>query len=152
MVSSTSRALRLITDLLDFTEARIGDGLKVARVPVDLHRLVADSVDELATAFHGRTLDHRHTGVGDCTLDPDRIVQLIGNLVGNAMSYGARDRPVTVASSIEGEMLEISVHNEGSPIAASIIPSLFEPMVRGATGARSRGVGLGARSRGGQRG
>jgi sigma-B regulation protein RsbU (phosphoserine phosphatase) len=142
---SASRADRLIADLLDFTQARLGDGLKVAPRPLDLHGLVADSIDELALAFPGRVLTHRRAGEGSCRADADRLVQLIGNLVANAMVHGDVDAPVTVTSSVHAERFVVDVHNEGQPIPPDLLPRLFEPMARGrdvATAGRSVGLGL----------
>ena len=141
--NSTGRAQRLIADLLDFTLARIGAGLTLTRTQVHLHQLVSDSVDELAVAFPGRRIEHSRVGAGECVADADRLIQLIGNLVGNAVAYGAPDRPVLVTSTVGPEAIEISVHNEGQPIPASLQATLFEPMIRGANGNGNRGVGLG---------
>jgi sigma-B regulation protein RsbU (phosphoserine phosphatase) len=141
--NSTGRAQRLIADLLDFTLARIGEGLTLTRSQVRLHQLVSESVDELAVAFPGRVIEHRRIGDGECFADADRLIQLIGNLVGNAVAYGAPDRPVVVTSTVTPEAIALSVHNEGTPIPPSVQPTLFEPMIRGASGKGSRGVGLG---------
>ncbi|MDB5928757.1 MAG: sensory box histidine kinase [Polaromonas sp.] len=141
--NSVGRAERLIADLLDFTQARIGQGLSLSRLPVQLHQLMSESVEELAAAYPGRQLEHRHEGEGSCTADADRLMQLIGNLVSNAMAYGAPDRPVVVASRFVAGGFEVSVHNEGKPIPAELMGSLFAPMVRGAGSQASRGVGLG---------
>jgi sigma-B regulation protein RsbU (phosphoserine phosphatase) len=141
--NATGRAQRLIAELLDFTLARIGTGLTVTPAPVDLHLLVSDSVDELAVAFPGRRLVHERMGDGECVVDADRLTQLIGNLVGNAVAYGAPDTPVRVTSRIHADGFDVSVHNDGTPIRQEVKASLFEPMVRGAAGAGNRGVGLG---------
>ena len=145
---STRRAVRLISELLDFTAARIGTGLQVRMAPLDLHATVRDAVDELTLAFPGRALRHQHQGSGECRGDADRLAQLIGNLVANAMAYGARDGVVTVSSSIDNETFALSVHNDGPAIPAALQATLFKPMVRGvteaATGSKSqRSVGLG---------
>ena len=141
--NSTGRAQRLIADLLDFTLARIGEGLTLSRSQLQLHQLVSDSVDELAVAFPGRKIEHRRAGEGECFADADRLIQLIGNLVGNAVAYGSPDEPVVVTSTVTPEAIELRVHNEGTPIPPSVQPTLFEPMIRGASGKGNRGVGLG---------
>ena len=48
------RANRLIGDLLDFTQARLGGGLRVARRPLDLHAVVAECLDEVQIVWPGR--------------------------------------------------------------------------------------------------
>ena len=141
---ATARAQGLINDLLDFTMARIGSGLSVVPNPVDLHALVAAHVEELASAFPGRALAHRRHGAGACEADSNRLFQLIGNLVSNAMHYGDRDGAVTVTSRIDESRFVIEVHNMGPPIPAATLPTLFEPMVRGTDAeSTSRSVGLG---------
>jgi phosphoserine phosphatase RsbU/P len=138
------RADRLIGDLLDFTQARLGAGLIVRPEPIELHALVAEAVEELALAHPGRTLCHTHSGSGECRADASRLEQLIGNLVSNASSYGSADAPITVRSTIAADSFSITVHNLGPPIPAETLPTLFEPMTRGAqaTGSK-RSVGLG---------
>jgi len=141
---SADRAQRLVGDLLDFTLARIGSGLKVARRPTDIHRVVAEAVSELQMAYPQRTLRHIRHGEGESVADIDRLSQLLGNLVSNAMAYGDADFPVSVTSSIEAGTFAIEVHNHGAPIPTELLPTLFEPMTRGVeVGDSSRSVGLG---------
>ncbi|MDM0114381.1 ATP-binding protein [Variovorax sp. J22R133] len=145
VTSSAQRAQRLIEELLDFTLARVGRGLTVAPSPLDLHGLVAGIVEELALAFPGRQLVHRSEGESNCIADADRVAQLLGNLVGNAMAYGDPEGLVVVTSAIRGDTASLSVHNQGEPIPRELQATLFEPMVRGDPGespARSVGLGL----------
>jgi phosphoserine phosphatase RsbU/P len=141
---ASQRADRLIADLLDFTQARLGTGLAVRPETIDLHALVAEAVEELALAHPERNLVHEHSGSGECRADASRLEQLIGNLVSNAVSYGRSDAPVTVSSTIGTHCFTIAVHNFGTPIAAEALPTLFEPMTRGVQGVGAkRSVGLG---------
>ena len=142
--NTTKRAQRLIEDLLDFTVARVGSGLSVTLASIDLHQLVSEALDELALSFASRELEHRRVGTGICRGDADRLIQVLGNLVANAMTYGAFDRPVIITTSIESNTFSLTVHNHGNTIAAKLMPGLFEPMTRG-VGATSSGrsVGLG---------
>jgi sigma-B regulation protein RsbU (phosphoserine phosphatase) len=141
---AADRAERLITDLLDFTQARLGSGLTVSPKPVDLHALVAESVDELAQAFPGRKLVHLRSGAGECTVDADRVTQLLGNLVANAMTYGRPESSVTVTTSVGENACCITVHNEGPAIPAARLAELFKPMSRGSGAIHApRSVGLG---------
>ena len=137
------RANRLIGDLLDFTQARLGSGLSVVRVPVDLHAVIAESVDELALAFPGRELTHRAEGETECVADRDRLQQLVGNLVGNAMTYGDEDGAVTVLSAVLADSFTVAVHNYGPAIPKERLGELFSPMTRGTATGSQRSVGLG---------
>jgi sigma-B regulation protein RsbU (phosphoserine phosphatase) len=142
---AASRANRLITDLLDFTQARLGKGLAVEHKPMEPHAAVRDAVDELAMAFPGRDLRHVRHGEGTGRADADRLAQLVANLVSNAMVYGDAAAPVTVTSKAGSRTFSVSVHNVGTPISDEVRATLFQPMVRGeghGTGSRSVGLGL----------
>lgn len=141
--SATERAQRLIEDLLDFTQARVGSGLSVTLQPMDLHEITAGTLEELQIAFPDQEIRHLPEGAGNCVADADRLAQLIVNLVSNAATYGRADAPIQV-STRGGDVMELSVHNEGPPIPSDLQSQLFEPMVRGAPGSsRVRSVGLG---------
>lgn len=141
---AAQRSKRLIDDLLDFTIASVGRGLKVTRQPSDLHQIAGRAVAELGVAFPGRILEHQREGEGLVEADTDRLTQLLGNLVGNAVTYGATGGTVTVRSAVSERLASLSVHNDGDPIPAELMEKMFEPMVRGDVVSRStRSVGLG---------
>jgi len=141
---AAQRANRLITDLLDFTQARMGKGIGIHVQPMDLRVTVAEVVEELALAYPGRTLVYRHEGGCQCTADADRLSQLVGNLVSNAMSYGQADAVVTVTAGVDhGGSCVVAVHNLGPPIPEEMQAVLFQPMVRGAQAQPGSSVGLG---------
>jgi sigma-B regulation protein RsbU (phosphoserine phosphatase) len=141
---SARRSRRLIDDLLDFTMARIGRGLKIKKVPVELHALVANQVHELSLAYPRHELRHVAKGQGEVSADADRIFQLIGNLVANAAAYGAKGRPITITTSFEHGLASVAVHNFGPAIPVHLLPTLFQPMVRGTDApSDTRSVGLG---------
>lgn len=144
MEASVERARQLTDDLLDFTQAKIGSGLSVAPRLINLHRVIGEAIHELRMSFTGRTILHVENGEGVSMADPHRLTQLLGNLVGNAMAYGATDRPVTITTRVDADRFAIEVHNWGNPIPASLLPVLFEPMTRGIeAGGERRSVGLG---------
>lgn len=141
---SAARAQRLVGDLLDFTLTQVGRGIDVSLATVDLHALVADCLAELRLAFPGRALVHQCTGQGTVQADSDRLYQLLGNLVANAMAYGDEAGMVTVTTRLEPEAVVLTVHNLGTPIPAELLANLFEPMIRGShDNAELRSVGLG---------
>lgn len=141
---ATERANRLIADLLDFTQARLGKGLSVSPEPIDVHAVVAEALDELALAHPARTLEHVRTGEGECSGDVNRLAQLLGNLVSNAVVYSKPETPITVTSTVDDSSFSIAVHNDGVPIPPEKQESLFLPMTRGAKAANTgRSVGLG---------
>ncbi|AZF05911.1 PAS domain-containing sensor histidine kinase [Pseudomonas sp. R5-89-07] len=141
---SSERAQRMIADLLDFTQARVGQGITIRAQPLDLHKVILRAVDELRVAFPKATLVHLADGHGDACLDADRVQQIIGNLVANSVAYGDLQQPITIASRLGTEGSEVSVHNYGAAIPKALLAGLFEPMTRGThQGSDVRSVGLG---------
>lgn len=138
---AAERAQRLIADLLDLTQRQTGRGVTLSLVPEDVHALVGECLEELRLVFPGRRLSQCCVGQGLFMADRDRLCQLLGNLVSNALDYGEGE--VMVTTRVEAQML-ISVHNHGAPIAAHLLGNLFEPMVRGhCERGRPGSVGLG---------
>ena len=76
--------------------------------------------------------------------DPERLAQLLQNLVGNAVEHGHADAPVQVEVRDHGGAVEVEVHNEGLPISPEVLPSIFDPFIQGEpAGRRMKGVRLG---------
>ena len=145
IASSCERATRLIRDFLDFTQARLGTGIPLKRRPTDLDDVTRHVVDEVLQAHPERQV-LVETG-GDChgEWDPDRISQVLTNLVGNALAYSPPGTPVRVRTRSEPGSALLEIHNQGTPISPELLPRLFEPLTRGAptSGQQSRSIGLG---------
>lgn len=144
--SSAERALRLIRDLLDFTQARLGGGLRIARKSMDLAEVAAQIVDEVGVAFANRRIEVENDGRCRGEWDPDRMAQLVMNLVTNATKYSPSESKVRVTTHGDGRDVLLTVHNDGPPIPPELLPHLFEPLQRGSarpdTSGRSIGLGL----------
>lgn len=143
--SSTERAARMVRDLLDFTQVRLGSGIPLLPRAADLHELARAILDELETTWSGRRLLLTHHGDGSGHWDVDRLVQVVQNLVTNALAYSPEDTAVRVVTAGGDSDVTLEVHNEGPPIPPEILPRLFEATTRGdnRTNHRSRSVGLG---------
>ena len=78
------------------------------------------------------------------TWDPGRLQQVLGNLVVNALRYGASERPVRIVlSGLENEVV-FKVENEGKAISPATLAQLFDPLRRGADRSDDEGnLGLG---------
>lgn len=145
ITDATARSQRLINDLLDFTQARIGQGLAVNRAPVQLERTIASAVESLRLVYPRREILFSASDQAlFCQADADRLTQLLGNLVSNAMTYGDGISPVSVRVAAAQGTVEIAVHNLGDPIDEAQLGSIFSPMTRGSEiGREVRSVGLG---------
>jgi sigma-B regulation protein RsbU (phosphoserine phosphatase) len=141
---SSERAQRMIADLLDFTQARVGHGISIKTKPLDLHSVILHAVDELRVAFPKATLKYQAEGMGQACLDADRVQQIIGNLVANSVAYGDLLMPITITSRLGESGCQVAVHNHGAAIPQTLLAGLFEPMTRGTDqGSEVRSVGLG---------
>jgi signal transduction histidine kinase len=144
--SSAERAQRMIASLLDFTQARVGAGFVLRYENLDLREFAEQVLEEVRLGHPGRELLFETCGDIQGEWDPDRLAQLITNLVNNALVHGLEDTPVRL--NIEGGSgsVVLTVHNEGRPISPDTIPHLFEPMRRGkgtTHSAKAGSIGLG---------
>ncbi|HZH74803.1 MAG TPA: GAF domain-containing sensor histidine kinase [Archangium sp.] len=142
--SAADRAIRMIRDLLDSTQARVG-GIPVQPTPLDLHELTQHVVEEVQLAHPERHITFQASGEASGAWDADRMAQVITNLVGNAVQHSPAGTPIQVSQRGEDGAVVLEVHNEGPPIPAEMLPTLFEPFRRRAgVGGRAPGsVGLG---------
>jgi PAS domain S-box-containing protein len=143
--TSAGRASRMVGDLLDFTRARVGKGIPILPRPTDLREVAHGVLAEVQPTFPDRVIRLEAAAPCPGEWDPDRLAQVITNLLVNAVRYGRTGSPVTLRIGCEGELARIEVHNEGEPIPAALVPELFEPFRRGANegkGVGSLGLGL----------
>ena len=146
IISSGVRMQRMIEQLIDVTRARHVTGITVALSDheQDLLPVVKKVVDELRVAHALPEIELRSEETCCARIDGDRIEQVVSNLVGNAIDHGDRNRPVSVGLTPHDDVVKLSVHNWGNPIAASFIPLLFDPFKRSEKPhGRSDGLGLG---------
>jgi signal transduction histidine kinase len=131
-LSKSARSLQaLLDDLLDFNRTKLGLGITISPAAVDLEGAFSAELEQLRVANPGRTIELEVSGDVSGVWDIDRLNQLLGNLVVNALKYGASGSPVKIVLS--GLMAEVafSVHNQGPKIEHSVLAQIFEPLKRG---------------------
>jgi signal transduction histidine kinase len=143
ITSSAERMARMISDLLDFTQARLGGGLAVVRKPCDLREVAQAVIDEVKAANPGCKISLGAQGNTAGQFDPDRVAQLLSNLLQNALQYCSPGEPVEVAMRGSDGSVEIAVSNSGAAISAAERALLFDPFRRGRQSSEHRGLGLG---------
>ena len=114
--SSAERASRLVSDLLDFTQARLGGGIPIERRPGDLYDVLRSVLDELRAAYPERRVELHTSGSGQGEWDADRLAQLVQNLATNAVKYSPDDTAVQLHAIGTEHAVDIVVHNFGVPI------------------------------------
>jgi len=145
MKNSARRADRLVSDLVDLVRSRQGGGIPIARQLTDLKDVCEEVVAEVNATYPDRRIELLDRGGCVGRWDPDRIAQLATNLVTNAVTYSPPETPVTVEVALpEAQSAALRVHNQGPPIPADLIETIFDPFRRGDPSDRSpRGLGLG---------
>lgn len=140
------RLAKLINDLLDI--ARIESGrIGLEKQEADLIPLLQRAVQSVAMQADAKQIALQ-TEFGEKELtavfDPDRITQVIVNLLGNAVKFTPRGGQVRLRASVDGETVTISVSDTGLGIPESDLPHLFEKFYRvHRPGLDIRGTGLG---------
>jgi len=141
MARSTQRMSRMIEQLLDFTRARLGEGIILDLSAGDLRDISHGVVEELEAQhphrirFEGKSVPGR--------FDSDRLAQAVANLVGNALQHGSPDEPVDVRVTSHNGHGRLEVENRGAPIPDAVKATIFEPFRRAETRQDSSGLGLG---------
>jgi two-component system phosphate regulon sensor histidine kinase PhoR len=143
MTDEARRMQRLVEDLISLSRIE-GDKHRLPTARVDLAGLIARVCDELRRAGTPRAADiacHVAPDLPPVTGDEAQLSQLLHNLVGNAMKYGAPGTPVTLALERgDRDWLRIVVADRGDGIAPEHIPRLTERFYRVDAG-RSRSLG-----------
>jgi PAS domain S-box-containing protein len=146
ILTSADRMERMISQLLDFTQIRLGQGLPVRFDWIDLHDVARATVEELEPVYD-REIDLHVDGDTHAAADRDRLSQLVSNLVANAAQHGTSGTPVRIRiDGARADRLTLEVQNAGV-IGSDVLPTLFEPLRTAGDGARRRGgssgLGLG---------
>jgi signal transduction histidine kinase len=125
------RMQALLDDMVDYNRARLGLGVSIAPARADLAQLFADELDQLQAVHPDRQIDLNV--VGNCVgiWDGRRLQQVLGNLVLNAIKYGARDASVRVTVAGTNAELLLEVRNVGDAIERSTLDRIFDPLQRG---------------------
>jgi chemotaxis family two-component system sensor kinase Cph1 len=144
ILASCERMRRMLADLLDVTTMESG-ALQVKLVRADLGRLVA----EVVASFAARSEAAGPSLVADATdepllarFDPDRIRQVLENLVCNAKKFTKPDGSIALHASRRGAELLVCVQDTGVGIGAADLPHVFERFWHLERDGRGWGLGL----------
>ena len=134
---------RLINDLLDVSGIQSGQ-LRIQREEMDLVSAVQTVLGRLHEELRRKDIDVAVHAASPVVghWDPDRIEQVITNLLTNAVKYGRR-RPIRVGIHASAERATLEVEDEGIGMNADIQHRLFNPFERGVSAGHYGGLGLG---------
>jgi PAS domain S-box-containing protein len=142
--SAASRLNRMIDDLLDASRIE-AKRLSLSQQMFDLGGLAATVAESMREAVGPHAMVVTASSGQYAWIDPDRIQQVLINLIGNAAKYGDQETDILVAAETRGDVVEVSVTNQGAGIPADEIPRLFSRFKRtaGASTSATPGTGLG---------
>jgi len=146
ILEETQIISRLVDDLRTLALAESG-ALQLKKEPTDLAVLIGETVSAFRTqadAAGVRLAIQAESGDDLLDLDPERIRQVLSNLIANALRYTPRDGSIHVTykivKSVDGKAAEVCVEDTGAGIAPDVLPNIFNRFYKSRD---SSGTGLG---------
>jgi signal transduction histidine kinase len=138
-IDELDRIARIVEDLL--TLARLDEGMRLEREPVEVELVLREALLRALLIAPREAQVEAEPGLY-ALADPDRLLQVVTNLVRNAFQYTEPDSWISLAAAArDGEVL-ISVSDDGPGISPEDLPHVFERLYRG-SGVRSSSDGSG---------
>jgi signal transduction histidine kinase len=150
MERQLSHMVRLIDDLLDVSRITTG-AIQLRRQPLSLEALLNVAVEAHQAQIDASRMDFSLDLPEESVIldvDPTRFVQVISNLLDNALKYTDPGGQIRIAAKLthdsERAMLVLKLSDSGVGITAALLPQIFEPFTRGDAEARhAQGLGIG---------
>ena len=143
---AVERMNRLIADLLDVARLEGGQKLTIQTEPIDIRAVIAETCDGQVSEAErkGLHLDCEvEDGLPPVNGDKHRLIQVLANLVGNALKFTGEGGHVRVAARRDDAgQVEVSVADSGAGIAPEHLAQVFNPYWQARQTARL-GAGLG---------
>jgi signal transduction histidine kinase len=140
---SADRAARLVADLLDASRIESGK-LRLDISKTRLDSLLEDAVSQFKPIAAARDVEVTLLNGADGWIycDQDRLLQVLSNLIGNAVQYVAPHGSVRVSYSRAGDVVRIAVADSGPGMTPEQLEHVCEPFWRGQTDSGGTGLGL----------
>lgn len=146
ILDAEMRAEALIKAYLEVSELQSSKALKLERTTVDLYQAVEDEFRFIKMAFQSRC---QKLAFENCTqgvtvqADPQKLRQILNNLIGNAVKYTPNQGMVIVAAEVMGREMVIRVSDQGVGISPEDQSRLFQEFERVGDRSVAPGTGLG---------
>lgn len=145
--TNINRLANLINDLLDISKIESGK-IQVNKSVADINNLVRDTVEKWKLTAGKKSQEIKVTGKPgriEAYIDSDKIIQIINNLVSNAIKFTPEAGSISVEVKDDDAAVEVSVSDTGIGISAEDLPKVFEKFSQfnRAIGPGAKGTGLG---------
>jgi signal transduction histidine kinase/CheY-like chemotaxis protein len=145
-IEHSARAqLKMVNDLLDLGRIETGK-LRIEARPMQLAKVVSAALDlaRPTAAAKGITLHADYApGAGQLRGDPDRLQQVVTNLLSNALKFTGAGGQISVILRNVGGFTELSVEDTGQGIAPELLPHVFDRFRQGDSSITRHAGGLG---------
>jgi len=143
-VEESRRMLKLLETLMDISQAETGV-LLLERTATDLAALVEDMAElyRYAAEEKGIALEAETGEALYAEVDPDRIRQVLSNLLDNAVKYTPEGGGITVSAAPSGEAVEVVVRDTGIGILRRDLDHIWDRLYRSDRSRSEPGLGLG---------
>ncbi|MBS1956384.1 MAG: PAS domain S-box protein [Cyanobacteria bacterium SZAS-4] len=142
---TVDRLIAMINDLLDFEKMEAGK-MQFNIAPVDMNDVVADAFREVKAVAEAKQirLETENTSISVMG-DREKLMQMLINLLANAIRYSPEGAPVTVQCTAKYDAVEVAVKDEGPGVPEGFHESVFAPFENapGSKETNEGGTGLG---------
>ena len=143
--TGVAQQVRLIEDLLDATRMMSGR-LRLVKQPIMLLPIIQAAVESVRAAAQAKNIDIRSTlniTVEQIDGDPDRVQQIVWNLLCNAIKFTPDDGHIWLSAHCDDNQICITVRDDGIGIAPDFLPYLFDRFSQKDTSSTRGHSGLG---------
>lgn len=147
-LTSTERLINLVNDMLNISRIESGR-IEIMPQSFDIGVLIGDVIAEVDAKAKEKNLSIHilHTEVPKVFADPDKIHQILLNLIGNSLKFTPNGGEITISLFSDGKSVEVSIKDSGMGIALEDMSRLFKKFGRldnsYVAAATSGGTGLG---------
>ncbi|MEO7091625.1 MAG: HAMP domain-containing sensor histidine kinase [Polyangiales bacterium] len=145
MLRSAEMMERLVGDLLELTQLEAGR-LRLARGPHSVGTIIADAIEQMHPIASARAIRLEAADAMQMStqvhVDRDRILQVLSNLLGNAVKFSPDAGTIRIAARVSGAVCAISISDDGPGIAEAHRASVFQRFWQSPENFR-KGTGLG---------
>jgi signal transduction histidine kinase len=127
---SSAKMNAMIRDLLEYTRTRLGRAIPISPKVVSMEQICALAYDEIRAAHPERIFKLETSGELHGEFDPERLEQVLSNLLNNAVQHGTRDQAITLSAHGEADRITLRVKNYGMRIPEDQLQVIFNPLVQ----------------------